>query len=357
MRTALIIILLLGASAAIFFFTNQQKAKQIFNSPVNTVTNMMSHDSPFEDIKEPEPIIVPESYLIDLPTHMYQTFNNCGPATLTMVLNYFGETVTQKQLGDILRPYQVASGDNDDKSVSLEEMAAEAEKRGYLAYHRPNGTIDILKKLTSNDIPVIVETWLAPNDDVGHYRVVTGYNESTQQIIQDDSYQGPDKYYDYEVFENLWQGFHYQYFVVVEPDKKDLVEQILANEVDKNIAWKNTIERAEQEKIPGNPYPIFNQSIANYHLGNYQESVDLFEMVENQLPGRMLWYETEPILAYKEVGNYDRAFQLIDEILNGGNRAAAELYQIKGDIYKEQGNEEQAKIEYDLAKRYNKNLY
>jgi hypothetical protein len=44
--------------------------------------------------------------LLTNPKHTYQTFNNCGPATLSMILSWYGESVSQKELGNKMRPYQ-----------------------------------------------------------------------------------------------------------------------------------------------------------------------------------------------------------------------------------------------------------
>src|SRR3989344_5350984 len=50
-------------------------------------------------------------------TQVFQTYNNCGPAALSMALSYYGIKASQHELGDILRPYQQAQGNNDDKTT------------------------------------------------------------------------------------------------------------------------------------------------------------------------------------------------------------------------------------------------
>jgi hypothetical protein len=87
------------------------------------------------------------SKIIPSRGHTFQTFNNCGPATYSMLLQYSGINVSQKELGDFLRPYQVPNGDNDDKSVSMEEIGEHARQYDLVPYHRPNGSIDLLKQL------------------------------------------------------------------------------------------------------------------------------------------------------------------------------------------------------------------
>ena len=135
-----------------------------------------------------------------------------------------------------------------------------------------------------------------------------------------------------------------------------MVEAIIGNEIDEMVTWKNSLERAKKESQldTENVYPVFNMAAAYYHLGDYNNSVSAFEKVEDKLPKRMLWYQIEPILAYQKLGNYDRVYQIIDKVLNNGNRAYSELYQIRGEIYLAQGNNDAARREFEMAIQYNK---
>jgi len=298
-----------------------------------------------------------DTHKISLPNHYFQTFNNCGPATLSMILNYYGIDVTQQVMGDILRPYQNPQGDNDDKSVTLPELAAEAERRGFVAYSRPSGDLEKLKLLISNEIPVVVKTLLEHGDDVAHYRVVTGFNDAGGFLIQDDSYQGKNKTYLYDDFLDLWRPHNYYYLVIATKEKSEVVETILGDEVDERVAWQKALEKAQEDTTtyPTSPFPVFNQAVSHYYLGNYAETVALYESVDQELPMRTLWYQLEPLRAYIELGNYDRALNIISNILNGGNRAYTELYLLRGEIYEAQGREDLAQQEYETALRYNEN--
>jgi hypothetical protein len=99
----------------------------------------------------------------------YQTFNNCGPATLSMILSFYNISKTQKELAEEMRPYQHPKGDNDDKTIFPSEFVEWAGKFGLKALHRPSGSIELLKLFTTNGIPVVIKTWLKPNEDIGHY--------------------------------------------------------------------------------------------------------------------------------------------------------------------------------------------
>jgi hypothetical protein len=290
-------------------------------------------------------------------THVFQRFNNCGPAALSMLLSFYGQNISQEVLGQKLRPYQNPQGDNDDKSVTLPEFAEEAKNYGFTAYYRPNGDVELLKTFLANDIPVVTRTWLKENDDIGHYRIVKGFDENTKEFIQDDSLQGKNLRYSYSSFLKLWQGFNYEYLILVKENQVPLAEAILGEELDEKVAFRNALEKAlaEEKADPSNPYPVFNQSINNYYLGNYIASIKDYERISSQLPFRMLWYQIQPIQAYKENKDFQKVFGLTDQILNNHNRAFSELYVIRGEIYQQQNNLPAAKAEYEKAVLYNQN--
>ncbi len=298
-----------------------------------------------------------ENALLDNPSHTYQTFNNCGAATLSMILNGLGENVTQKELGDSMRPFQHPEGDNDDKTIFTYEFVDWAKRYGFESVAKVNGDIELLKTFTANGIPVVVKTWLNVDEDIGHFRIVRGFDEGRGVIIQDDSYDGKDKKISYYDFLSMWQPFNYAYIIVYTPDQADLVAAIIGNEMDEGVDWQNALTRAHKEAALDsyNVYPVFNLSTAYYQLGDYQNSVNSFEKVENRLPKRMMWYQIEPIQAYFELGNYDRVFAISQNILENGNRAYSELYQIMGEIYLAQGNSQKAKEQFELALTYNQN--
>lgn len=322
--------------------------QEVMKAKLKTQTNIFT----------PTPIPLPNSHTIPIRTHVFQTFNNCGPATLSMALSYVNIDKSQAELGQILRPYQIAGGDNDDKSVTLEEIANQAKKYGLYAYLRPNGTIEKLRSFISHNIPVVTRTWLKTNEDIGHYRIIRGYDDVTLQIIQDDSLQNKNLRYSYTEYLQLWQPFNYEYLVIVNEEKKELVEKILEDEIDEKKAWKNALERINQEiKIqPDNWHLTFAKSRIYYYLGEYKNSVREYEKVESKLSFRTLWYQIEPILAYYHLGNYEKSLFLINKILNNQNKAFSELYILRGDIYKKTGNKEAAVSDYQKAVFYNKNL-
>jgi predicted double-glycine peptidase len=290
--------------------------------------------------------------------HIFQSFNNCGPASLSMALRFYGIEVSQEELGNELRPFQVAGGNNDDKSVTLEELAKKVEEYGFIPYHRPMGNPEIVKNMIAAGIPIIARTWLKPDEDIGHYRVVKGYDENNRTYIQDDSLQNKNLTFSYEEFDRIWKKFNYEYLILVPPEKQELVKRVLGENTDKKAAWEKAVDSSLQ-KLEENPNDVntrFNLSVAYYNIDEFQKSVKEFEKVENGLSFRTLWYQIEPIKAYYKLGNYDRVFEITDRILNNQNRAFSELYIIRGKIYQSQGKIDLARQSYENAVFYNQNL-
>lgn len=355
-------ILLLAASSALVL-TIRNFSFPKFSQPSKSTQNIAVNNP----ISEPSPTAIPTprvnvkqpgtTYRLSLPYHTFQTFNNCGPATLSMIFYYFGQQIDQFELGNQMRPYQIPSGDNDDKSVNMDEFVLWSEKYGMKGIYRVDGDITLMKTFLTNDIPVIVRTHLNTEEDIGHYRILKGYDDINKTLFQDDSYQGKDLSYSYDGFNTIWAPFNYEYVVVYKPEQEELVKAILGEEIDPQVAYKNALVRAQKE-VSQNPnviYPYLNIAQSQYHLGNYQEAASAYEKVEYQLPSRTLWYILEPYLIYQKLGNYEKVFAMIDGVLNNANRAYSELYQIRGEIYLSQGDKEAARREFEQAVFYNKN--
>lgn len=301
---------------------------------------------------------IPRVKIIENDYHIFQTFNNCGPAALSMALSYYGINISQQDLGLALRPYQISGGDNDDKSVTLEELSKKSKEYGFTVFHRPMGNPEIIKHFIASNIPIIVRTWTKPDEDIGHFRIIKGYDDEIEIFIQDDSLQGKNLNYTYADFNEIWKKFNYEYLVLIPQEKQILAEQILGENINSGVSWRKAVLNSENElRInPNDIYARFNLSVALYNTKDYKRSVEEFEKVEEFLPSRTLWYQIEPIEAYYMLGNYDRVFQITDRILNSSNRAFSELYVLRGKIYKEQGKLDLAKNEFEKAIYYNSNL-
>ncbi len=348
---AVIIILMLIAGISGFYYLNRQ-TKQIVN-PKSSIINRV--------LPSPSPTLTPipsSKTLSNGGYHVFQSFNNCGPAALSMALRFYGINVSQSELGQALRPYQVPFGDNDDKSVTLEEVAEKSKEYGFTPYLRPMGNDEIIKQFIAQDIPVITRTWLKKDDDIGHYRIIKGYDDTRGIFIQDDSLQGKDLEYTYADYDDIWKKFNYEYLVLIPKDKKEIAKRIIGEDINEKVAWEKAKDNSLKD-LESNPNDVdagFNLSVAYYKLREYEKSVEEFEKIESRLSFRTLWYQIDPILSYYELGNDEKVLQITERILNNQNRAFSELYILRGKIYQRQGNKELARQEFQKAVMYNSNL-
>ena len=108
--------------------------------------------SPEVDPAEAVPRILPSSARIYGVLHQQQTWNNCGPATITMALSYYGWTRDQAFAASRLKP------NREDKNVGPQELADFVEEESNVkAIVRMGGTLYLLKLLVANEFPVVIE--------------------------------------------------------------------------------------------------------------------------------------------------------------------------------------------------------
>ncbi|OGG80503.1 hypothetical protein A3A39_00275 [Candidatus Kaiserbacteria bacterium RIFCSPLOWO2_01_FULL_54_13] len=302
---------------------------------------------------------IPTKNVIDGLAHAWQTFNNCSSVGLMIALSHWNVKDTQEAIAEATRPWNNPKGDNDDKSVTLYELADYAKaKHGLATYVRPDGDIELLKKFIANDIPVVARALMFPDQDIVHYRVVRGYDDNTKTIVESDGIEGPGQTYTYEKWMHFWKDFNYSYLIVVPSEKKATVERILGSERDERVAWQNAKARAESElaKDANDIRAHYNLVTALYYLGDYESSVREFEKIEPRLTRRVLWYQMEPIDAYFKLEQYDRVMALSDSVINDNNKSVSELYVLRGKIYESRGDATSARAEYEKALLYHKHL-
>lgn len=256
-------------------------------------------------------------------THDWQTWNNCGPATLAMQLSYYGSRLSQGDIAAVLRP------NYDDKNADPEELAAFAISQGLEAVVDVQGDRDILRLLLSNGFPVLIATWHEPepDDGMGHYRLLTGYDDAQGYYIVFDSYdtvglRGADPYLGlalpYDELESMWTVFNRAYVVVYTADQEPVVSGILGPEAGTPAMWEAALARAEEHARahPDDVYAWFNVGTNLTRLGRYEEAVEAYGRAEALgWPRRMLWYQVGPMEAYYHVGDYDKVIGLTDQVM------------------------------------------
>lgn len=307
----------------------------------------------------PTPSPLPQSQLLANGTHTFQSFNNCGPASLSMTLSYYDINRSQAEIGNRLRPTQNPQGINDDKSVTLAEMAAYAQEELQLyTFTSPLGDVQLIQDLLAEDIPVVTRTLLEMESDIGHYRIIVGYDQDRQVLIQDDSLQGNDLEYSYQEFEQLWQPFLYEFMVVVPEDKQEIAQEILTDYQNQDAVWREALELAQNwtRSNSASGYDYLNLSVAATNLGEYQAASHAYQQGETLLPRRALWYQIEPLIAEYQLGNYQRVIQLTQTITQG-NQAYSEAWALRGLAYRQLGDNQAANQALAQAESYNDSPY
>lgn len=297
---------------------------------------------------------VADQALLSPMSHEYQKFNNCGPAALAMTLSYYGFELSQFDVAPMVK------GNDEDKNVSPEEMAAYLAKMGLASKVRTNGRIETMLAFVSNGIPVIVQQWLVrPHDGelVGHYRVVRGYDQRARTIIVNDPYRGPEVTFSFELFDERWQPFNRHYIPVYPAQREAEVEAILGEDYDDEAMQRRALAAAlaEVEEDPGNAYVWFNLGDDYLALGQYKEAIEAYDRaMALGLPPLFLWYQHGPAMALNQAGEYQRTLDLTAQILARAP-GIEELYKYRGDAYLGLGRTKEAVAEYQLALRYNPN--
>jgi hypothetical protein len=134
-----------------------------------------------------------------------------------------------------------------------------------------NGDDDLLRRLLAAGVPVLVETWHedAPNDGLGHYRLLVGYDAAAQHwiaydsydrtgLIEGDGYQGIRLPFDR--FAPWWQVFNRTFLLVYPPDRTAEVDALLAaSGAAPGTMWVAAAARAQAELMqePGNAFAWF----------------------------------------------------------------------------------------------------
>jgi tetratricopeptide (TPR) repeat protein len=302
--------------------------------------------------------------------HKFQTWNNCGPATLAMALTYFGDNVSQEQTAAILKP------DPEDRNVSPAEMVAYVQDQTpFQAVSLANGTPETLRQLLANGIPVIVEVGIDPPGEFrwlgwyGHYLLLVAYDDAVEQFWVYDSWFGtseeplknaePDgRVLTYADLDTYWPQFNRNYIALFEPEQAGLVGELIGPDMDETTMWANALSqvRAEAASNPTDAFSWFNLGTIYNALGDYENAATAFDQARAiGLPWRMLWYQFGPYEAYYQTGRYEDVLLLTDVTLQD-RPYFEESYYYKGLALAALGQREEARQNLEKALSFNPNF-
>jgi hypothetical protein len=308
----------------------------------------------------PQPPAPPVSYQLTGFQHIPQQWNNCGPATLTMGLTYYGFEADQQPAASWLKPT------SEDGNVSPWQMAeyVNTQIAGTVrALVRVGGDLTTLKMLLANNFPVIIEAGYDPEPErlgwMGHYLLMTGYDDSTQQFNTHDSYLGPNHSYSYEHIDTFWMHFNNTYIVLYKFEREQELLTLLGTNADATQNALNALELNRQRALnnPTDAFAWFNMGsnyveLARVDATAYTYAETAFDQARSLgLPWRMLWYQFGPYEAYLAVGRYQDVIDLARIQLqeSGTSQYIEETYYYAGRAREGLGEADRALINYNTA--------
>ena len=252
--------------------------------------------------------------------HEFQTWNNCGPATLGIALSYWGWEGDQRPIAAFTKP------NPRDKNVMPYELVAYVEEETKLrVVYRVGGDIELLKRFLAAELPVIIEKGFeGPRLDawMGHYVLVTGYSDSDRRFTLQDSYYGPNQVMGYQDLESYWRAFNFTYIVAYPAERREQVMAILGPHADEEFNYRYAAQKASDEiyALTGRDqfFAWFNRgtnlvSLQDYSgaAAAYDEAFGLYPgITERERPWRMMWYQTGPYWAYYYTARYQDVINL-----------------------------------------------
>ena len=284
-----------------------------------------------------EPTPLPEAVKLTGTRHEYQKWNNCGPANLSMALSYWGWDGDQRPIADWVKP------NPRDKNVMPYELASFVDEGTSLnAIVRAGGDLDMIKRFLAAGFPVMVEKGFegAGFDGwMGHYEVVTGYDDTRQQVTAQDSYIMPDLPVSYADLESYWRHFNYSFIMLFPTEREAEVLALLGPLADETQSYEFAAEIASTEIYQLSDRDLFfawfNRGTNLMRLLDYGGAALAYDeafKIDAQLaihdpdrrPWRMMWYQTGPYFAYYYTGRYYDVIALADFTIENMSEPAVE---------------------------------
>ncbi len=176
---------------------------------------------PLAQAAAPAPTNSPSGYILQGVPLVRQSYNACGPASLTEVLGYFGVSMTMDEVSRLTRP--------DDRSyMSAQAIVDFAPTVGMQARLYAGGTLQTVRQAIKNGLPLIALQAHVPQAGVvvPHWRVIVGYSDARRQVYLMDpllGYVGMD----YDDFSRVWANQRGQFAVMFPPALGKKVGQVI----------------------------------------------------------------------------------------------------------------------------------
>jgi hypothetical protein len=297
------------------------------------------------------PTALPGKVQLPAPKYEKQEVNNCGPATLTMHLRFYGWEGDQAAISNLVKPKR------EDRNVNVEELVAfvNTQVPGIEVQYRVGGDVDTIRKLLAAGFPVTVEEafimaesyWF--NDDrwSGHYLLLTGYDDTTQRFTGQDVFIGPNVSIPYKTLEKNWAAFNHVYILLYPPDQRQALQDLMGEEWDANVNRQHALDKAQKETVanPTDSYAWFNLGTNLVYFEKYGPASSAYDEARKiGLPQRMLRYQFGPFFAYFNTARMDDLIALTDYALKRTPNSEEALLWRGWAMYRKSDREEAVKL-------------
>lgn len=335
--------------------------------PTITPSPIPSATAPPTATPSPTQEPIPTTHRLENVPHKFQTWNNCGPATMAMALSYFGDNYTQEETAVFMKP------NVEDRNVTPEEMAAYVNEETELqAIARANGDVDTVRRLLAADIPVVLHVGIDPPGDFswmgwyGHYLLAVAYDDDLEQFWVYDSWFGTSeeplqnasaegRALSYAELQERWVHFNGNYIAVHRPEQEETAVSIIGDDMDDEVMWARALQtvQADTQADPESGFHWFNLGTIYTAMGQYDEAVLAYDQARAiGLPWRMLWYQFGPYEAYYENGRYEDVIFLADTTLKDRPYFEESFY-YRGLAHAAMGNIADARRDLESAVAFN----
>lgn len=150
-----------------------------------------------------------------------QSYNACGPASISQVLAYFGMNVTQAQISQYTRA-------SDSSYMTAQAIVTFAPLVGMEARLYAGGSLGTVRAAIRRGLPLIAlqSHITAQGRVIPHWRVVAGYDDAAQMVYLMDPLLGYVRM-GYADFTRVWADHHGQFAVMYPPKLSGVVKQVI----------------------------------------------------------------------------------------------------------------------------------
>ena len=334
---------------AVFQPTQQAQVDLAVTKMIQTLQGTLTPPAPVEtSTPKPGPTLKPTITTTPLPAtvilenikyeHQHGRLNYCGPANFSMALTYWGWDGNRDVIGKAVKPT------DEDKNVMPYELQDFILDNipGMSSIVRYGGDIETLKRLVAAGFPVVAEKGIYETDVngkyswMGHYAFVTGYDDTQDLIVYQDTYQPPgsepgaNRKIHTSTFMEGWRAFNYVFVVVYPSEKEGEVLNLLGPYADDQWASQHALSVAQSESQTLSDidrfFAWFNVGTSHVALFQYADAAIAYDYAFNIYadlntndsvrPYRMMWYQTGPYKAYYYTNRFADVINLADTTLN-----------------------------------------